>query len=232
MPSIAALAQALAPGVLIERGAGKAAVGEDTIRLDRLLARRREGDDIRLWTNQQCLVTTRRFSRMEGFAAAAAASAADGWPVCVRASGGTTVAHRPGMLNVSRYETWPAGCMDVVKRFEEFSTSLVKALRAFGIPATARAIDGSHCDGRFNIAVGRKKIAGTACLLRQCAGWSGLLTHATIWVDGDIRQDILAICRFERLLGLAPTYIPDAHICLSDWLVSMRYEHAQRDVSA
>jgi len=217
MQCLEALADALAPGVGVEPGAGEAAIAEDLVQLDRQLAREQVGRAIRLWTNRQCLVTTRRFSRMENFTLAASASAARGWPVHVRASGGTTVAHRPGMLNVSRYETGLAGSIDIAHHFEEFSLWLARTLRSIGVPAATGAIDGSHCNGRFNIVVQGRKVAGTACLLRQRHGWAGILAHATIWLDGEIDTDIAAICDFERTLGLVADYRGEAHMSISDW---------------
>jgi octanoyl-[GcvH]:protein N-octanoyltransferase len=213
-----ALADALAPGVTVEPGTGEAAIAEDTARFDRQFERKQIGRAVRLWTNRQCLVTTRRFARMENFAQAAAASAARGWPVHVRASGGTTVAHRSGMLNVSRYETGLTGSIDIAHHFEEFSLWLTNALRSIGVPASTGAIAGSHCDGRFNIVVQGRKVAGTACLLRQRHDLTGILAHATVWLDGEIDADIAAICDFERALGLAAAYRAEAHMCLSDWL--------------
>jgi lipoate-protein ligase A len=212
------LAAAIAPGLPIERGNGAAVIDEDFHRLDRLLLQAEERQAARLWTNRRCLVTTRRFAAMPGFDAAAAASAARGWPVFVRASGGTTVVHRPGMLNVSRFEIWRRDEIDTVVRFRHFCDRLARALRSLGLAAGTGPIVRSYCDGRFNIVVDGRKIAGTASLFRQRQGWAGLLSHATIWIDGDLSADVGAIVDFERELGLAADYAHDAHASVTEQL--------------
>lgn len=212
---VEALAGALAPGAALERGDGEAAIAEDGLRLDRLLGEGRPATAARVWTNRQCLVTARRFARMAGFDAAAAESGTRGWPVFVRDSGGTAVVHRPGMLNFSVYEVRRAGAFDVTARFEAFTRHLIYALAAIGVAARTGRVDGSYCDGRFNIVSGARKVAGTACLVRQRHGQTGLLAHAAICVEGDPRADIEAITAFERALGLQPAYALGAHTSLA-----------------
>jgi lipoate-protein ligase A len=205
------VAQAIGPGIPIEPGNGAAAIDEDFCRLDRLIGEQQERQVFRLWTNSQCLVTTRRFAAMPDFHNAAAESRARGWPVFVRASGGTTVVHRPGMINASRFDICHSDAIDVVGRFRHFTNDLAHSLRSLGFSAGSGSITRSYCDGRFNITVDGRKIAGTASLLRQRRKWAGLLSHATIWIEGDLGADISAITRFERDLGLQPDYDADAH---------------------
>ncbi|WP_422061451.1 lipoyl protein ligase domain-containing protein [Sphingopyxis sp.] len=210
-PLLERVARAIAPDIPVEPGHGAAAIDEDVHRLDRLLGEQQERQVMRLWTNSACLVTTRRFAAMRDFDDAAVQSHARGWPVFVRRSGGTTVVHRPGMLNASRFDIWRSDEIGVVDRFRRFADDLAGSLRSLGFSAATGAIARSHCDGRFNIIVDGRKIAGTASLFRQRQGWSGLLSHATIWVEGDVRADISAVTRFECNLGLKPDYDADAH---------------------
>ncbi|WP_374525285.1 biotin/lipoate A/B protein ligase family protein [Sphingopyxis sp.] len=205
------LAHALAPGTPVERGDGEAAVTEDERQLNALLAAQRGAEHARLWTNSRCLVTTRRFARMEGFADAAATSRARGWPVFVRTSGGTTVVHRPGILNFSLYEIAPVGAVDINACFQRFTERLIIGFAAIGVSAETGWVKGSYCDGRFNIVSGRKKIAGTACLVRKSGGWFGVLAHAAINIEGDTQADLAAITAFERGLGLDIPYAPASH---------------------
>lgn len=152
---------------------------------------------------------------MAGFDAAAAESGARGWPVFVRDSGGTAVVHRPGMLNFSVYDVRRADAFDVTACFEAFTRRLIDALTGLGIAARTGRVDGSYCDGRFNIVAAGRKIAGTACLVRQRHGLTGLLAHAAICVEGDPCVDIEAITAFERGLGLSPAYAASAHASLA-----------------
>ncbi len=213
-PTIEQLAAAIAPGAAIERGDGQAAIEADARRLDALLAGETRARGLRLWTNSQCLVTTRRFAALPGFAAAAARSANRGWPVHVRASGGTTVVHRAGILNVSRCEDWDCGEGDISARFRSFCEGLASALAALGFAARLGNVARSYCDGRFNIVVGERKVAGTASLVRSTGGRVGLLAHASIWVSGDLDADIAAIANFEDMLGICGGYALTAHATL------------------
>lgn len=210
-----ALAHALAPNVPIACGSGETAIAEDERRLDDLLGEGRAIDRVRLWTNSRCLVTTRRFARMDRFAEAAAASSARGWPVFVRASGGTTVVHRPGILNFSVYDIAPAEAIDITTRFEHFTRRLIAGFADVGVTAETGSIAGSYCDGRFNIVSGGQKIAGTACLVRKRGGRIGVLAHAAISIDGDTHADLAAITEFERALGFDIPYVQAAHTNLA-----------------
>jgi octanoyl-[GcvH]:protein N-octanoyltransferase len=210
-----ALARALAPNASIVHGNGEAAIVEDERRLDALLDDQRAAEYARLWTNSRCLVTTRRFARMERFAEAAAASSARGWPVFVRATGGTTVVHRPGILNFSLYDIAPTGTVDINTRFERFTRRVTAGFATIGVAAGTGWVAGSYCDGRFNIVSDGQKIAGTACLVRKRGGWLGVLAHAAISIDGDVHADLAAIRKFERALGLDIPYVPTAHTNLA-----------------
>lgn len=215
------LAATIAPGAPVEAGTGGEAIEADFRRLDALLAGDEAAHGLRLWTNSQCLVTTRRFAAMEGFAAAAAASATRGWPVYVRFSGGTTVAHRPGMLNVSRFEGWRCDDRDISRQFQEFCDRLARSLRSVGIEAGLGSVDRSHCDGRCNIIAHNRKLAGTASLVRRKGDFVGLLSHATLWISGNIGSDIQAIEEFENYLGLDPVYSVEAHATLGQLRLSV-----------
>ncbi|HMO75956.1 MAG TPA: hypothetical protein PKD99_06195 [Sphingopyxis sp.] len=215
-PLLAALAAAIAPGGRIERGTGAAAIGADSARLEEMLAREGEAAELRLWTNRQCLVTTRRFARLDRFEAAAAASAARGWPVFVRASGGTTVVHRPGILNVSLLMVRRAGAVDIDRGYAGLGRRLVAALAALGVAARVGPVPGSYCDGRHNIVAGARKVAGTACLLRPAGARIGLLAHAAVTVTGDVFGDVAAVACFEADLGLRPAYDAAAHASLAE----------------
>jgi len=54
-----------------------------------------------LWQAPQCLIVTRKDTRLPRYQDACAQLAAEGWPVFVRDSGGTAVPHGAGILNLS-----------------------------------------------------------------------------------------------------------------------------------
>lgn len=219
-PLLRAFAHAIAPGKTIEVGGGGVAVAQDTIHLDEMLTGAGPETLSRLWVNDRSLITTRRFSREPMFARARGVSEANGWPVHVRSSGGTTVVHRPGILNVSLLRRVTRTGSDIDQAFRPLMDLLVKACRMFGLDATTGLLPGCYCDGRFNLLVEGRKVAGTACLIRRSADFIVQLSHAMIWVEGDIAEDIAAIARFEGELGLVPRYDLGVHATLEAMALS------------
>jgi lipoate-protein ligase A len=205
-----AAAHAIAPLQRVEH-VRVAAQNADAELLDAALLRSQDSEPLlRLWINEQCLVTTRRLSARDEFTAAARASSARGWPVLVRESGGTTVAHGPDVLNVSLAFVASTHERGIEAAFLRLRQLLIPALRKLGVDADMGEVPGSYCDGRFNVRVAGRKVAGTACRIRSVAGRTGVLAHASLLVDGDPSVGMAAVGAFERRLGLHASYRADA----------------------
>ena len=71
-------------------------------------------------------------------------------------------------------------------------------------------MEGSFCDGRFNLAVAGRKLAGTAQSWRRVAGVPVVLAHAVIVVDADPQALTEAANAFERDLGSGRRYRAEA----------------------
>ncbi len=107
-----------------------------------------------LWTGRPGLVAPLSYRRHAGLEDVCAASAARGWPVRLRRSGGGVVPQGPGILNVSlAYPCTgsPGKMMQTV--YAQLCAILTEALAGLGIAAEVRSVEGSFCDGRFNLAV-------------------------------------------------------------------------------
>ncbi len=171
---------------------------------------------LRVWRNSPCLVASRRQSRMQGFPLAAAQSASDGWPVAVRRSGGTTVVHRPGILNVSLVSLSSGDSnLGVRQDYLALLGALAKALAPLGIPAEHGSVDGAHCDGDYNLVWQGRKLAGTAGFVGRMNGMKLRVFHATLAVRGDLFTDLAAIENFETALGENPLYDRKAHVSVA-----------------
>ncbi len=205
----------------VEQGNGAAAIDRDSVLLDDVLASGEPAAPVRLWVNPRCLVVPRAAARNPAFAAAAALSDAAGWPVYLRDSGGATVAHRPGILNVSLFGTGPSEGLAIDAFYSQLTGLLVEAFAALGTAAEVGPVPGSYCDGRFNIGVAGRKIAGTACRIRQTKLRTAILAHAVVSVEGDPAADVAAVSAFERLLGLPGAYRADRH-CTLEQVVGRR----------
>ncbi len=170
----------------------------------------------RVWTNQRCLVVTKRERRLGRFEAAAEASARRGWPVVVRDSGGTVVPHLSTTLLLTLIlprRAAPEPRAEAV--FRMLCSPVIEALAAFGIPADYGTVPGSFCDGRFNLVVGNRKIAGTA--QRWRGGLPGhavragyVLAHLALYVAADMEAATDAVNRFLHEAGRSADFDPAA----------------------
>src|SRR5690606_16048494 len=91
-----------------------------------------------------------------------------------------------------------------------------RALREFGIASHAQAVEGSFCDGRYNLAIGQgaqaKKIAGTAQVWRRHPATATdadrqiVLVHALILAQANMQQLCMLANHFEQMLGSSKYY--------------------------
>lgn len=126
---------AISPAAIIEHGGGADSVARDETLLREMLEPAAPDQIIRLWVNDPCLVTTRRLASYPLFESARAMSEEAGWPVHVRASGGSTVVHRPGVLNVSLLYRTSQGPLRIEDYYAPLTQRLIRALGRFGVQA-------------------------------------------------------------------------------------------------
>lgn len=164
-----------------------------------------------LWQGQPALVLPRSYLQAPGWAEAVAASARAGWPVQLRASGGGLVPQGPGVLDLSLM--WPAESarpVDTEAVYQGLCAELAAAFARLGLVTTAQAVEGSFCDGRYNLAVDGAKLVGTAQSWRRVAGVPTVLAHAVLLVDAD-PVALTARCNaLEAALGRPARYRPEA----------------------
>lgn len=161
-----------------------------------------------VWTGPQQLVAPLSYRRYPDLDHACAASAARGWPVRMRRSGGGVVPQGPGLLNLSvacAFGEGPARMADAV--YAKLCAVLACALADSGVAAVTAPVQGSFCDGRFNLAVPdprggpARKIAGTAQYWRRAGERHAVLAHALLIVDSDAGSITAAVNRFEADAG-------------------------------
>jgi lipoate-protein ligase A len=155
-----------------------------------------------LWRGAPGFVVPRSYERRPCWDQARAASAADGWPVQVRASGGGLVPQGPGLWNLTL--AWPAPGAeprDTEAIYRAVTDELAAALARLGVVARAQAVEGSFCDGRYNLAAGGRKLVGTAQAWRRVDGRPVVLAHAAIVVTADPVVLTAAANRFEASSG-------------------------------
>ena len=159
-----------------------------------------------LWRGEPGLVVPRSCTLLPGWQTALSRHALQ-----VRASGGGVVPQGPGVLNLSL--VWPAETAlpsDAEAVYRALCAGLAEALAALGIAARPQAVTGSFCDGRFNLALAGRKLAGTAQSWRRIAGQPVVLAHAVLLVDADPLALTEAANAFERDLGSQRHYSAQA----------------------
>lgn len=158
----------------------------------------RLGAVLRLWTNGPSLVLGRSEARrLEQ--SGQLASRFGHVPVLVRPSGGTAVPHGPDDLSITL--CYPVRQVPVAPEvgYRLLLAGLKLAFqRALGLEAGSDWVPGSFCDGRFNLVVGGRKVAGTAQAQRRGA----VLVHATVMVGGEGAARLRQVAAFYRQVGL------------------------------
>lgn len=197
-----------------------APVGTGHARDDETLIRQAitTGPAAAIWTARQGLVVPRTYRRHPGFAALCADYAAAGWPVTVRMSGGGIVPQGPGILNVSLAYCVDGNPMDHSEAAYQLLCGILgDAMARLNVHAHAATVEGSFCDGRYNLAIGKgehiQKVAGTAQLWRRCPTpehktRQAVLVHALMLVCVDIDAVTEQANAFEQALGTARRYEP------------------------
>lgn len=190
-----------------------------------------------VWQADQGLVVPRTYQHQENFLPACEEFAQAGWPVSVRQSGGGIVPQGPGILNLSIAYGVRGRPLDHSDAAYELICVLIQnALKEHGIPSRMQAVEGSFCDGRYNLAVGpandAKKVAGTAQVWRRVRAENArpetkqrlsdvqvVLVHALILAQVDIHAVTSQANRFEQALGSGRRYDPhrtvSLHHCLA-----------------
>lgn len=187
---------------------------EDGMAIERgLLERAADGGPASaVWEPAQSIVVPGSYRRFDRFTMLCDRFASRGWPVSVRRSGGGLVPQGPGMVNVSLAWRTRAGighAMEAV--YLALCRLLQQVIDPFGVPTTLQAVAGSFCDGRYNLALEGRKVAGTAQYWQRIsASEHVVLAHACLLVEADIGTLTRRANEFEAQLGNDREYRLDA----------------------
>jgi lipoate-protein ligase A len=161
----------------------------------------------RIWENARCLVVSRSDRRLPRFEAACAELAATGWPVVLRESGGTAAPQGPGILSLSlAFRPGAAAPCSIESVYDALCRPLEAAFARLGVSAVRGEVPGAFCDGRFDLAVLDRKLAGSAQRWRAGPGGpsperGAVLAHAVVLVDAEREEVTAAVNRFYAAAG-------------------------------
>jgi lipoate-protein ligase A len=196
-----------------------------------------------LWEAQRSLVVPRSYQRFASLEAARTEFARQGCPVFLRMSGGGLVPQGPGIVNLSlAYQV--RGTVGEMSEavYRHLCELLRSALGSLGLETHWQAVEGSFCDGRFNLAWGppddARKIAGTAQYWRRLGAGSDaqasplhvVLAHAVLLVSADPEEINRHANAFEDAIGSGKQYLAGRVISVQQALRAARlgFEPADR----
>ncbi len=142
-----------------------------------------------------------------------------GWPVLVRTSGGGAFPISPGTVQVAMIARYADLGMSMDGVYKRLGLLIYSALAEFGIAARVGDTRGAFCDGRHDLVVADRKIAGLA----QHWGVRGrgercVTGAASVLVDADIDELVEIVDRFHAACGRRIDIRPEAmttmrHVC-------------------
>lgn len=171
--------------------------------------------------SDRALVMPRRLSRLPGFDAAGEASAAAGWPVLLRETGGEPVPQSASTVNIALVYAPPRNEGDqnrIESAYRRLCDPICQLLDELGGVASLGEIDGAFCDGRFNVNLDGRKMVGTAQRWRQSKGGTrpvGLI-HGAMLLDNERESMVAAVNRFNEACGVEQRVRAESHIALHE----------------
>ena len=171
--------------------------------------------------SDRALVMPRRLNRLPGFEAACEISAAAGWPVLLRETGGEPVPQSASTINIALVYA-PLRSEGDLNRIESgyrrLCDPICQLLDELGGTSSLGEIDGAFCDGRFNVNLDGRKMVGTAQRWRQSQDGSRPvgLVHGALLLDDERDSMVAAVNCFNEACGLEQRVRAQSHIALHE----------------
>lgn len=171
--------------------------------------------------SDRALVMPRRLNRLSGFDHACEVSAAAGWPVLLRETGGEPVPQSGSTINIALVYAPPRSEGDLNRietGYRRLCGPICELLDELGGTSSLGEIDGAFCDGRFNVNLDGRKMVGTAQRWRQSQGGQRPvgLVHGAMLVDDERESMVAAVNRFNEACGLEQRVRAASHIALHE----------------
>jgi lipoate-protein ligase A len=172
------------------------------------------------WCAERSIVVPKRMQAIDAFDDATSKSNQDGWPVFIRNTGGDATPQGEGILNISyAYAVPPKHKPSIEEAYNELCHPISEFLLTLNAKPECLFVPGSFCDGKYNVGVAGKKIAGTAQrwgMRKDKEKTVVLFAHALILVGADITSGTSAINRLYQYCGRKDRVTPSAHTNISD----------------
>ncbi|MGU3344554.1 lipoate--protein ligase family protein [Pseudomonas monsensis] len=171
--------------------------------------------------SDHALVMPRRLNRLPGFEQACDISAAAGWPVLLRETGGEPVPQSASTINIALVYAPPRSEGDLNRietGYRRLCDPICELLDELGGQSSLGEVDGAFCDGRFNVNLDGRKMVGTAQRWRQSQGGQRPvgLVHGAMLMDNERESMVAAVNRFNEACGLEQRVRAESHIALHE----------------
>jgi lipoate-protein ligase A len=160
----------------------------------------RGGPLLLAWRSPRALLVGPGDVHLAGLDAASGALAAEGWPVFVRRSGGSACPVCDGTLQIALVRPVGPG-VGIDSAYRELAGLIGRALAGFGLVAEIGERPRSFCPGRFDMAVGGRKVAGLSQHWRPAGGRMIATCAASLIVDADADEFIRIVNLFYATAG-------------------------------
>lgn len=169
----------------------------------------------------RALVMPRRLNRLPAFDVACEVSAAAGWPVLLRETGGEPVPQSSSTVNIALVYAAPRREGDqnrIETAYRRLCDPICQLLDELGGVSSLGEVDGAFCDGRFNVNLDGRKMVGTAQRWRQSRGGTRPvgLVHGALLLDNERESMVAAVNRFNEACGLEQRVRAESHIALHE----------------
>ena len=171
--------------------------------------------------NDQALVMPRRLNRLPQFESACEVSAAAGWPVLLRETGGEPVPQSAATINIALVYAPPRSEGDqnrIETAYRRLCDPICQLLDELGGASSIGEVEGAVCGGRFNVNLDGRKMVGTAQRWRQSKGGTRPvgLVHGALLLDNQRESMVAAVNRFNQACGLEQRVRAESHIALHE----------------
>ena len=163
---------------------------------------------------------------------ACAAAQALGFALHERDTGGDLTPQSEGVVNLSLAYRLDGKQASIADAYVALTGPVLAFLKsAYGISARTASIPGAFCDGAYNVAIGDKKLAGTAQKWKLLGGEGdtrrvSVLGHIAIMASNDLAPALDALNAFYEAGGSERRVRPDRHVTLADVLGPARADAA------
>jgi lipoate-protein ligase A len=151
---------------------------------------------VRLWRPGRCLALGRFDVRLPRYQEAVERFKARGVVVLRRSSGGRAVWQDERYLNFSVIAR-TSGRPGIPEAYRRYLEGVRLGLHLLGLEADMRHVAGAFCDGPYDLAVGGRKLVGTAQIQKRGV----VIVHGTMPVTGGLEEMIRTVTEFYELSG-------------------------------